>query len=150
MYCNKTKNYRKSRGDFQGYLTYINYQGCSTINLVLESKATWTLSPTVQYLSILDLTLISDQKQPVLVKLYKNNISYFEICNSHNEEPHKKPVRYKWQENCNENFTKVLQKEVEILPNIKDKNNTKDNLKNNNNNSYNKNNKYWRFLWRHK
>lgn len=35
-----------------------------------------------------------------------------------------KPIKYKWQENCNENFIKVQEIEVESLHIVKDKNNT--------------------------
>ena len=49
-----------------------------------------------------------------------------------------KPIRCKWQENCTEKFIKVLEKKVESLHNVKDKNHTEDNLKSNSNtNSYN-------------
>ena len=65
--------------------TYIGYQDCSTVELILASETTLTQSPIVQYRSILDLTVLSAHKL-VLFKLYQNNINYLENCNLNNAE----------------------------------------------------------------
>ena len=122
-------------GDFQGHLTYIGYQGSSTVDLVLVSETNCAITFHFR----LNFTLRSQTN----FKLYKNNLNYFENCNLNNAELDEKQIRCKYQENCKENFIKVPEKEVECLHNLKDKNNTKDNIKNNNNtNNYTKKSKY--------
>ena len=71
---------------------------CSTVDLVLMSETILTQSPIVQYLSILDLVTLLSCYQLVLLKLYKNNIYYYENYNLHNEELNEKSIRYEWQE----------------------------------------------------
>ena len=57
---------RRTTGDFQGHLTYLGYNACGTVDLVVSSEATLLLFK----FAILELDILSDQK-PVLLTLSK-------------------------------------------------------------------------------
>ena len=62
-----------ARGDFQGYITYVGYHGCSTVDLILSSKPT-LLDPAIfQYLPIFQFLNISSHHKPDLLKHFANN-----------------------------------------------------------------------------
>ena len=87
------------------------------MDLVLSSEATLLDPPITQYLSILKLNILSDNK-PVLLKLFTN--SYKEQCstdsdflNSNNFS--KKRRTYIWKETDKAYFVQHLQEEMNIL-----------------------------------
>ena len=60
----------RTRGDLQGHFTYVGYQGCSTVDLVLASESLIKAS-LIQYFSVLDLSIFSDHR-PLLLRILKN------------------------------------------------------------------------------
>ena len=62
----------QTRVDLQGHFTNFGFQGCSTVDLVLASESLLK-SSLIQYLSVQDLNLLSDQK-PILLKISNNNL----------------------------------------------------------------------------
>ena len=63
----------RARGDFQGYITYVGYHGCSTVDLILSSEPT-LLDPAIfQYLPIFQFLNISSHHKPDLLKHFANN-----------------------------------------------------------------------------
>ena len=65
---------RRTRGDLQGHLTYLGYQGCSTVDLILASENTFQTN-LMQYLSVQTFTTFSDHR-PILLKI----LWQYQIC----------------------------------------------------------------------
>ena len=57
----------RTRGDLQGHFTYLGYQSCSTVDLVLASENIFQTN-LIQYLSVQTFTAFSDQR-PILLKI---------------------------------------------------------------------------------
>ena len=58
----------RTRGDFQGHFTYVGYNGCSSVDLILASENILTQLSLVGYLSVQELNPLSDHKT-LLLKL---------------------------------------------------------------------------------
>lgn len=61
-----------NHGKFQDHLTCASFHGCSAVDLVLTSNRHFTKEKVIQYLSVQDLSSLSEHK-PVLLSLSINN-----------------------------------------------------------------------------
>ena len=62
----------RTRGDLQGHFTYLGYQSCSTVDLVLASENIFQTN-LIQYLSVQTFTTFSDHR-PILLKILISNL----------------------------------------------------------------------------
>ena len=60
----------RTRGDLQGHFTYLGYQSCSTVDLVLASENIFQTN-LIQYLSVQNFTTFPDHR-PMLLRSYGN------------------------------------------------------------------------------
>ena len=81
-----------TRGNLQGYFTYIGYQGCSIVNLVLVSEKVFQ-TKFIQYLSVKTFTTFSDHRSIILriLRKYSTCIDETKISNCILED---KPQRF--------------------------------------------------------
>ena len=57
----------RTTGNLQGHFTYLRYQSCSTLDLVLASENIFQ-TKLIQYLSVQTFTTFSDHR-PILLKV---------------------------------------------------------------------------------
>ena len=99
----------RTRGDLQGNLKYVGFNGCSTVDLVLASEASLTKSTIVQYPSVQDLNFLSDLR-PILLKRLNNynsilnkTITITQVCKLKD-----KPTKYTWKSTLEKDFVSRL------------------------------------------
>ena len=109
----------RTRGDLQRHLTYVDFDGCSTVDLVSTSEASLTNSTIVQYFSVQDLNFLSDHR-PILFKLTRNYrfirnkiIKNTQVC-----EIKSKPTRYTWKKSLGKDFASRLSLETSKISNM--------------------------------
>ena len=69
----------RTRGDLEGHFTYLGYQGCSTVDLVLASENIFQTN-LIQCLSVQTFTIFSDHR-PILLRILRKypNDKYKEL-----------------------------------------------------------------------
>ena len=99
-----------TRGNLQGYFTYIGYQGCSIVNLVLVSEKVFQ-TKFIQYLSVKTFTTFSDHRSIILriLRKYSTCIDETKISNCILED---KPQRFIWNIKLEKLYTATLEKEL--------------------------------------
>ena len=60
----------RTRGDLEGHFTYLGYQGCCPVDLVLDSENIFQIN-LIQHLSVQTFTTFSDHRRILLKILWK-------------------------------------------------------------------------------
>ena len=84
----------RTRGDLQGHFTYLGYQDCSTVDLVLTSENIFQTN-LIQYLSVQTFTTLSDHK-PILLKIFWKYPTRIDETKTSNCTLEDKPQRFIW------------------------------------------------------
>ena len=100
----------RTRGDLQGHFTYLDYQGCSTVDLVLASENIFQTN-LIQYLSVQTFTTFSDHRSTLLQILWKypTRIDETKTSNCTLED---KPQRFIWNNKLEKLYTETPEKEL--------------------------------------
>ena len=103
----------RTRGDLQGHVTYIGHKGNSTVDLVLASEFCLSKTEMIQYLSVLDLSHLSDHC-PILLKL--SSLIPDTASKSNNQEKvielNEKHPGYIWKHSLINNYSENLSQET--------------------------------------
>ena len=83
----------RTRGDFQGHFTYVGYNGCSSVDLIIASENIPTQLSLVGFLSVQELNPRSDHK-PLLLKLSVDYLGNKEPEAQNTLTMHEAPKRY--------------------------------------------------------
>ena len=102
----------RTRGDLQGHFTYLGYQSCSTVDLVLASENIFQTN-LIQYLSVQTFTTFSDHRLILLKILWKYPTRVDETKTS-NCTLEDKPQRFMWNK-LEKLFTETLEKELRSI-----------------------------------
>ena len=103
----------RTRGDLQGHFTYLDYQGCSTVDLVLASENIFQTN-LIQYLSVQTFTTFSDHRFILLKILWKYPTRIDEtktlICTLED-----KLQRFIWNNKLEKLYTETVEKELRSI-----------------------------------
>ena len=100
----------RTRGDLQGHFTYLGYQDCSTVDLVLTSENIFQTN-LIQYLSVQTFTTLSDHK-PILLKIFWKYPTRIDETKTSNCTLEDKPQRFIWNNKLEKLYTETPEKEL--------------------------------------
>ena len=103
----------RTRSDLQGHFTYLGYQGCSTVDLVLASE-NFSQTNLIQYLSIQTFTTFSDHR-PILLKILWKYPARVDETKTSNCTLDDKRQRFIWNNKLEKLYTETLEKELRSI-----------------------------------
>ena len=102
----------RTRRDLQGHFTYLGYEGCSTVGLVLASENIFQTN-LIQYLSVQTFTF-SDHK-PILLKILWKLPTCIDQTTTSNCTLEDKPQRLLWNNKLEKLYIETLEKELRSI-----------------------------------
>ena len=100
----------RTRGDLQGHFTYLEYHGCTTVDLVLASENIFKTN-LIQYLSVQTFTTLSDHR-PILLSILWKYSTHIDETKTSNCKLENEPQRFISNNKLETLYTETLENEL--------------------------------------